>query len=546
MFTLKVVWRVKIHKFLISIVSLLLIICLLSSCNIFNKNDNSGTFFMLKDLPEYNIIENGVAYYDSNSTYTDKLVASKDYGEIMPFLGGYYKYDYVPDNKDKGKDKDADNITATPESVYLPLYGLCTVTGKVIVNPVYTSVEKHMLDNGDYIYELVTGADATAKKSGKHYLASSTGSWVVELSVRSTFEGLSGNDRIIVKRMRVKNGKEYKYHDFYNYNGVRMMIFGQDLAEIKDSDYTIGNFTEGLAPVTITTKGEKGKEDTVISYYVNITGNRVSNVNYRYCGEFYKGLAIVIDENGKYGVIKPNGEYLFKPEYRIINFNKEKELFTCSNDGYFTVNDITGKEIRTVLCDRGNVEIVNSDKLIYKKTNSATNKSEYFVSESDKPFVCKKTGQFPDENSGNNGVFWCSYSNITEIFDDNGETIVNYTDFGSVETVVGNLAIVTNSKSNAISILNLTSKDKTDWITGSLTGKTLQNGKYVILTEKIEGKPLYSVYDIEALKFIKEKCDYIDVINTKDTQQLITFKGGNIEVFNGLDNCVYKYTINAN
>jgi hypothetical protein len=106
MFTLKVVWRVKFYKFLISTVSLLLIVCLLSSCSVFNKDDNSGTFFMLKDLPEYNIIENGVAYYDSNSTYTDKLVASKDYGEIMPFLGGYYKYDYVPDNKDKGKDKD--------------------------------------------------------------------------------------------------------------------------------------------------------------------------------------------------------------------------------------------------------------------------------------------------------------------------------------------------------------------------------------------------------------------------------------------------------
>lgn len=531
----------KLIKSLTRIVALTLILCLFSSCSIFTEDDNTATFFMLKDLPKHASTENGVVYYDSNSVYTDKLVASKDYGEIMPFLGGYYKYDYVPESKDKDKN----NETSTHESVYLPLYGLCTVSGKVIVNPVYTSVEKHMLDNGDYIYELVTGADATAKNSGKHYLASSTGSWVVELSVRSTFEGLSGNDRIIVKRMRVKNGKEYKYHDFYNYNGVRMMIFGQDLAEIKDSDYTIGNFTEGLAPVTITTKGENGKEDTVVSYYVNIVGNRVSDVNYRYCGEFYKGLAIVVTEDGKYGVIKPNGEYLFEPTYRIINFNKEKEIFTCSNDGYFTVNDITGKEIRTVLCDKGNVEILNSNKMIYKKTNSATGRSEYFISEGDKPFVCKKTGQFPDENSGQNGVFWCSYSNITEIFDENGETIADYTDFGSVNMVVGNLAVVVNSKSNAISILNLSTKEKTDWISGSLTGKTLLNGRYIILSENKDGKPLYSIYDIENFKFTKEKCDFVDVVNTKQTQQLITFTDSVIEVFNGIDNCVYKYTINA-
>ncbi len=528
----------KRFKILVKFLSLALVVCSLCSCSFFSSDENNGTFFMLRQLPEYNTVNGSAVYFDRyNEQYTDTLTASKEYGEIMPFLGGYYKYTSVPDPKDKEKTE--------PKEQYLPLYGLCTVSGKIIVDPVYTSVERHNLDNGDYIYELVMGADATAKKEGKHYLTSSTGSWVVELSVRSIFTGLSGNDRFIVQRMRKKNGNEYKYYDFYNYNGVRMMIFGQDLAELKDTDYTIGAFTEGLAPVTLTTKGEDGK-DTVVSYYVNVTGQRVSDVNYRYCGEFYKGLAIVIDENGKYGVIKPNGEYLFKPEYRIINFNREKEIFTCSNDGYFTINDITGKEIRTVLCDKGNVEVLNSNKMIYKKTNSSTGRSEYFVSEGDTPFTCKTTGQFPDEASGINGVFWCSYSNVTEIFDENGNTITSYTEFGTVNSVNNNLAVVVNNNSTAISILDLSTKEKTDWVKGTLTVQTLSNGKYLILSDSSSGQSKYTLYDVESRKAVEADCDYINVLATKDTEYLILVKNETVRVYKGYEECVYKYSFNPN
>ena len=518
---------------------MLLVCCAVSlaACsNTSGSNAGGVPFFMLKVLPdEVSLPNQGEKVQRINPSFTDTLVPSDEYGKLIPYIGGYYQY----------------KSTGVGESkvLYAPVYGLSTADGRTVTDPVYDSVRIYAMSGTGYIYELVTGSDGSEPSLGRHWLASEDGTWIFEIPTGSRLTDNIGGGMVMLERIRTVRKKTFVYQDFYDYSGNFVFTFDKAMAEDENTSYTIGRFADGLAPVnTVVAEPAEDSEEaepekTVSAFYIDVSGKKTYE-GFIYCGEFHGGYAVVADKDGKYGVINTNGEYLINPEYRAINYNYEKGYFACGAQGYFDILDMTGVQVKRVLCDRGNVEVLGFDTMIYKRTNSSTGRSEYFYADTDVPFTCEETGQFPDETGNLGGLYVCSYSGSANIFDESGKTVTVLDDFGSLVCKYGDYIMAVNSNGTKTAVISLGSGKATGWINMSFEDRQAFADRYIVLKSQSKDKPVYSLYDIETGTFVYENCDRIETAVTASDEYLLVLKDGKTAVYDMKFNTVIMYEFN--
>lgn len=491
-----------------------------AGCSSEVKTTSKAPFFGLKETPQVAVLKEDTVYNRVSDEFQDTLVASDFYGELIPFVGSYTVYKSTTEGS-----------TATLKK---PMFGLCKLNGEVVVDAVYDNIIKHEIDEGGYVYELIKGTDGSVPTAGERWVAKSDGSWVFQLPSNRIVKSVGG-ERVVLERT-YKSGKNiYKFHEFYTFEGKRKFTFSTSLAKDKNTTYTIGKFSDGLAPVNVTVKTpdkvEKGQKQTYTetnyAYYIDNNGKKIYE-NYSYCGEFYEGLAIVVNEDGLYGVMNTKAEQFIEPKYRDIDYNREKGLFALGGDGEYEVIDMEKKSVKTIRCDRGYIDIINSDELIYKKTNIDTGRVEYFYFDTGKPFSCKETGMFPDSDTPIDGLYTCTYSGTGTIFNEDGESIEAIGDFGALVDRFGNTAVVVNSSDKKMCFVSVSAKQRTEWMNYHYLRQALDE-RYLVVRNSESQK--YGLYDIMTNAFVYDDCDYIEVISNGDTQHLSVISGGKATVY---------------
>ncbi len=507
------------------LISLLLVgVCLFLTVSC--KGKKQPTFLQLSETPYVTVTPTSEVVKRYNDEFTDTFVPSDDYGTLVPFVGEFYQYK---------SDEQSSDMT-----ISLPAYGLCTVDGAIVVDPVYDGVITHTLKGG-VLYELLIGSD-DASLAQKRLLIPSDGRWVTELSANNSVSKLSSEDFYILERTRTvrRNKKKEKlvYYDFYSYESKFLFTFDKKLTFAENTSFTIGEFDDSFAPVNVavttetTEKGPDGKnvvkkEVETKGYFINKKGKQVfKNEEFLKVEAFYNGLAVVCNKEGLYGVIKSNGKYLIKPQYNIINRNTTEGYFACGLDSYFLILDANGITVSKIPCENADIEVIGTEKLIYKKTLKYTGKTEFFSCVTGGAFVCTETGQFPDPDSGKNGLFSCTYSGVTDIFKSDGNSVAQFNDFGRIAGVWGDIAVIVSKNGSKTAVLNIKSGEKSDWIDASFSGQVF-NGKYVVL----KSEQNYMLYNGLLNEFETQTADFITTFETFDNSYLSVTDGGFVTLF---------------
>lgn len=461
--------------------------------------DTENPFFELKTMPEIvfsdevisvpaRVKENYVTYFSSSS----------EYGRIVPFIS-YYGY------FEGAKPKKGEAPTG-----FFPFYGFMTAEGKIICDAVYNSVTR--FDNGDgrAVYEMCLGTDADTTSAGTRYLVSDTGSWVIKLARGCRLQNVSGGIVAVERVKTVSKELSISYIDLYNIdNGRSVGTVDPSIAESPNVTYTLGSFSNGLAPINIETFDPESKTSSYKACYID-TQNRHVLDSYSYCGEFTDGFAVVADDEGKYGVMKPDGKFFIDPQYISITYDSLHKFFICREEGYTSVLDMDKKLVKKIYTESGTVRICDSETLVYEKISNTTDKREFFILSDNSPFICKDTGQMPDPGSGAGGYFWCSYNGSTTVFDSTGSTFVRMKGIGDIIFVTENAIVMTNDDGTKTAVINRNSPGDADWTEKSLIGRAGENGRYIILKYKQLEKDVYCVFDTVEMTAAIDGKNYIE------------------------------------
>ena len=95
-------------------------------------------------------------------------------------------------------------------------------------------------------------------------------------------------------------------------------------------------------------------------------------------------------------------------------------------------------------------------------------------------------------------------------FNEDGKTIISFTEFGALVKATELYAVVSNKSENAILVFNRTTGEKTDWMKYEYNN-TFLNGKYIIFKGTFESTKGYSLYDPEKKQFLFQNCSYMEV-----------------------------------
>ena len=513
------------RKFCLLLSVLMLISCAFAGCKEPEVKTGNEAFFELRETPTDIASEKSDGELISRlfETYKTSIAASKDYGELIPFVGKYLTY--TP----------TDPLVAA--TVTIPVYGFCKTDGTIVCDAVFTYVRKCDIGDGTFVYEIGTGTDGSV--AGKRAVMKSDGSWILDIKEGGFMLSSMGGGMFAVRRpIRLyRNGvlTPFFYYDFHNANGKRLFTFNKELTVAPNTDITFGNFSDGLIPVTVKVKDPAQDTETVENYYINKKGE-IQFTPFLYAGEFNEGLAIVSAEEGLYGVIKTDGTYLLTPKYTEIKYYSSKGYYLCEEEACWTVFDKTGKMVTRVMCQNSDVTIIDSKSIIYRKISRDTNRAEFLFSETNKPLVCASTGKFPDVLSGQNGLFYSTYSNVTDFFNEDGKTIISFTEFGALVKATELYAVVSNKSENAILVFNRTTGEKTDWMKYEYNN-TFLNGKYIIFKGTFESTKGYSLYDPEKKQFMFKNSAYMEVFGN----YLTVYDDEFITVYNDKLQKVLKY-----
>ncbi len=483
-------------------------------------------FFELTSMPETVTAEAEISVCKRfNEAYTTSLTASEEYGELLPFVGGYHTYKSTEENSSR--------------TVQNPVYGLCTVDGAVVVDAVYDCIKMHPKDEGGFVYELVVGADGSDPMLGTRYIAASDGSWIFQVPKKCAFYRACG-ERIVFERKVTSKKIKYTYYDYYDYKGKKKFTFDKALSDNLNAKYTVGKFSEGFAPVNITVTDPETKAVTKTAYYINNTGKQISST-FTYCDEFKNGYAVVANTEGLYGVLDVKGEWFIEAKYRIVNYNAEKGYFACGEDGFFLIFNMKKEQVKKVFTD-GDVEVINSERLIYKKTNKDTGRKEYFYADNDEPFACSETGQFPDGNPPVDGLFVSVYSGTGTVFNEEGKSIVSIGDFGYLANRFGNTVVVVNENGKKTSFFSVSTGKRTEWMRGIYSGQHIAD-RYIVLKNPDTGK--YGVYDLLNETYALNNCDYAEVFKNGENALLSVVSDGKLIVYNSGLSVILETVISA-
>ena len=304
-------------KRILSVVTVLLL--LLSGC--VQKKPPETVFWLdkVKDVGTFEGLEKYERYYPG---YTDELIPSDDYGELIPFVGKI--------------------LTASGDwPMTSQRYGLCTTDGKIVVDPVYNYC--HLMQAGDKSYYNLVCArtieeieiaqqnenfDEMYKE--KNVLISSDGSFCKELghSSANAYTLDNGEGRVVIFNYNFETGG----------TGMNCEVYDKDMNLLYTLEklYNYPDFSKELIDVMV----DKGW--TIDStYFIDKNGNKViDGERFSEISPFYNGLAAVKDsESGLYGYIDTTGEYVIQPQFKYASqFGKLGYANVETDEGYFVID----------------------------------------------------------------------------------------------------------------------------------------------------------------------------------------------------------------
>ncbi len=324
--------------------------------------------------------------------YTDTLIPRDDYGELFIFRGGYIS--------DKSGYSDV-------------RYGLMTLDGKIVVDPVYTSY-RHMT-YGDTEYYCMKYTINELYEGGEFYcestLIKTDGSWMLKLE--NEVESLSEN-RIITS----KYGSEYTVYD---YEG-NVIFKGEGKSSVSQAGYQNG--------ILLTYDNCEDEQKDVIAY--DKDGNEIFG-GFASCMPFYTDKAVAsLDDNG-YGIISVSGEWLFEPVYEDILFNVNSKEFYVNEGDICKVYDSSLNLLRTepikstYEADAPRKEYIGDNEEYYKYYNDNPDSYVHKASD-DEVIVCNGllATQMVRTDSKNPLFSAVDESNMLWVFDINGEIFAEH------------------------------------------------------------------------------------------------------------------------
>ncbi len=299
------------------------------------------------DKPEYEEA-NGRWYTE----YTDTLIPRDDYGELYIFMGGYVntKNGYV-DHR----------------------FGLMTLDGKIVVDPVYTHYQKMDFDGTEYYCmkyienELYEGGEFYCEST----LMKTDGSWALKLN--DEIDSLSEN--------RIITSKYGSYYTVYDYEG-NLIFKGEGKSSVSQYGYING--------VLVTYENSEDDLKDVAVFDEN--GNKLFE-SLAYCEHFYTDMAIASLDHEGYGLISKSGEWMLEPIYENISYEKDKEQYHV----------ITGNTVKTYSSE---LKLLSTQPVSEKK-NSGNNDKVYLDNENN---FYKYTENSPDNyirNTSTDEIITC-------------------------------------------------------------------------------------------------------------------------------------------
>lgn len=274
----------------------LVLILLLCGCNTVPggiESTTEGTTAQTSDIPEIKKEVKVSRWYEE---FTDTLIPRNDYGELVIFTGGYCH------DESKGYSNEH-------------RYGLMTLDGKIVVDPVFNSYHAYELDGKKYYsmmiseHELYEGGEYKCTS----LLVASDGSWCV------TVDGFIDH----ITPERIFTSKYDKYFKCYNYDGNIVFEGGDNL------DYAWNHGTSSHTKLMGAYDWSKDGHPLLI---FDMDGNVVFD-EFDFFVSFESGKSVVqLIDTQLYGIITDSGEWLLEPVYSYIDSVAEDQYFIAVRD----------------------------------------------------------------------------------------------------------------------------------------------------------------------------------------------------------------------
>ena len=263
---------------------------------------DEDTFYLsyLPDIGEYEAEDAPERWY---ADYMGELIPSDEYGELIPYIG--YERKFVFEMYDETAVK------------YAQYFGLCTTDGVIVTDPVYINVTEnsgYYLLQSQPIYE-------ERRIYHKFYLAAKDGSSFIELDGCANVCYYVGNG-IYCSREAYESVDGLQY---INRDGtVLWEVDYLDLSGIPD--------LVGSADDVVIMHDYSARTFYFVDGYMRCTSALFKRISYathdRYIVEEL--------ENGKYGIIDLNGEYILPSEYDYIDYDEGRYLLCRDGKSYVT------------------------------------------------------------------------------------------------------------------------------------------------------------------------------------------------------------------
>jgi len=378
----------------------------------------------LYDIGEYKSDEK-YEYFTGEPVY--EFVPRDDYGPLLQFSAGLKQY-HANDDSMMG-------IFDTSFSKS----GLCTIDGKVVVEPVYEYINSFTSADGFKYFDLSYENDVEIDEDGnimnfddvfiasRRVIIPYDGSWSIELSNGSYIVGVG--DGIITVCQRTEDKEEYKHYD---YDGNYLLsIEGYDYVEV----YSCGYAAARIYPEY--SHDAKHTRQNGVCVYLDKTGNVALDGGYTDGTGFNKyGIASVQIDGDKYALINIKGEFLTQPIYDSLYRTGEEEF-----QGYVSETNerhlFSGKGELIGNVDTAGTSYVSFVKLsdgemAYNYYDSKNNREMWYRLSDNSPIVCNENGKMPNDYTYGNNLFVYKDSKDGNIhsgespailFDSNGNTV---------------------------------------------------------------------------------------------------------------------------
>lgn len=243
---------------------------------------------------------------------TKTLIPSDEYGHIWPYIGACYKVNMMGDEG------------------YEKLFGFCDDKGRIICDPVFTTVQIIEKDGAKLYKATIYKRDAAKKSVSKITLARPDGNWAQEYDELQTDSNsteypitkgrssspwqISWGPLVKNQYISVRKGNKWGLIDYYGreilpcvYNAPLCFLEGlasilsDDEKEIRFIDIA-GNIVLGPYQTPPRQKNEQKGDIRALNFGLDFYEGRV---------RFYK--------DGKYGVIDKSGKIILEPKYDYIS-----------------------------------------------------------------------------------------------------------------------------------------------------------------------------------------------------------------------------------